>query len=46
MTQFYGALKSLADKALKVDNSINTLYPGEFHGILISRKSLKQIDVL
>lgn len=34
MTQFYGALKSLADKALKVDNSINTLYPGEFHGII------------
>jgi hypothetical protein len=34
MTQFYGALKSIADKAFKVDNSINTLFPGEFHGII------------
>lgn len=34
MTQFYGALKSIADKALKVDNSVNPLYEGEYHGIL------------
>jgi len=34
MTQFYGALKNIADKAFKVDNNFNPLYEGEFHGIL------------
>ena len=30
----YDVVKGVADKALNVDKSINTLYPGEFHGIL------------
>jgi len=30
----YDVVKGVADKALNVDKSINTLYPGEYHGIL------------
>jgi hypothetical protein len=30
----YDVVKGVADKVLNVDKSINTLYPGEYHGIL------------